>query len=103
MDRAILKKSRSRAEDKVCRTLDIAVLVELPRTFSRCKHGVLSAEKSAIFEHQAVTFGMQGDCLTDWPGGILDGEIFEKFPVDFPVNGNLTAETGLLVTTSTAR
>ena len=66
-----------RSEDEVGGALYVAVLEIEARILQTCINGILIAQEAAVDEGELVALGMQGHCLSETRGVILDGEVLQ--------------------------
>ena len=77
IDVALLEPSRRRAEDEICRSLDIAIAEVEARMGIAGVYRILMTKETAVQECQPVTLSMQSHSLPQSGGVILDSEILE--------------------------
>ena len=87
MQLAILKKCSGRTEDKISSTFYIAVGKQQTATLRACINGILISKKAAADKHQPVSFGMEGNCLPQRSGIILNRQVLESDITAFHFHG----------------
>lgn len=95
----VLKPCLTRTEDKVRRSLDIAMVEEKRGADAAGIDGILIAEETAVAEDEMAALRMEGDSLTETRGVVLNGEVLQCDGVAVDTHGEGTEGSHLLVRT----